>query len=80
VRPERIDLHSAAPAEDGAIAATVTKRIFSGEQIGFELQTAAGVKLICTKPSLPRFRALGPGNAVWLVPGECRALPVSGHE
>ncbi len=49
--------------------------VFRASPLTFELEAADGVGLMCTKPSLPHFRALSPGDAVWLVPDDCRALP-----
>ena len=76
IRPERIELARQPPADREAIAARVTRQVFSGEFLIFELETTGGVGLTCTKPSLPQFRALSSGDAVWLVPDECRALPM----
>jgi spermidine/putrescine ABC transporter ATP-binding subunit len=77
LRPERMELTKEAPTSGDALAAKVRKRVFSGEQLSLELETAHGIQLVCTKPSLPHFRELGPGDSVWLVPGECRALKVT---
>jgi ABC-type Fe3+/spermidine/putrescine transport system ATPase subunit len=74
IRPERIELARERPAGRDAIEARVKRRVFSGELLIFELEAAGGVGLLCTKPSLPHFRALSCGDAVWLVPDECRAL------
>jgi ABC-type Fe3+/spermidine/putrescine transport system ATPase subunit len=75
-RPERIELAMEAPAAGRMLAARLTKRVFSGEQLSLELETESGIRLLCTKPSLPRFRQLAMGDAVWLLPTECRALKV----
>ena len=75
VRPERIELSAAGPAGQAAFEARVRKRVFSGEHLTFELETASGVGLICTKPSVPAYRAIATGDSVWLVPEDCRALP-----
>jgi ABC-type Fe3+/spermidine/putrescine transport system ATPase subunit len=75
IRPERIELAREPPAGRDAIEAKVTRQVFSGEFLTFELEAAGGVGLLCTKPSLPQFRALSSGDAVWLVPNDCRALP-----
>jgi ABC-type Fe3+/spermidine/putrescine transport system ATPase subunit len=75
IRPERIELARERPAGRDCIEARVTRQIFSGELLTFELEAAGGVGLHCTKPSLPQFRALTAGEAVWLVPDDCRALP-----
>jgi ABC-type Fe3+/spermidine/putrescine transport system ATPase subunit len=77
LRPERIELMMEAPADGGALGARVVDRVFSGEQLSLGLETANGIRLICTKPSLPRFRLLAPGDSVWLIPTECRALTVT---
>jgi spermidine/putrescine ABC transporter ATP-binding subunit len=75
IRPERIDLAVQKPDDRDALEARVKKRVFSGELMTFELEAANGVALLCTKPSLPHFRGISPGDSVWLVPDECRALP-----
>jgi len=80
LRPERIELVTQVPAAAGALAARVVNRVFSGEQIHLVLETAHGIRLACTKPSLPRFRQLAPGDSVWIVPTECRALGVTPRE
>lgn len=77
LRPERLELVMEAPASGEVLAAKVVKRVFSGEQLSLELETADGIQLVCTKPSLPRFRQLAPGDNVWLLPTECRALKVT---
>jgi ABC-type Fe3+/spermidine/putrescine transport system ATPase subunit len=74
IRPERIDLSTERPGGE-AISARVKKRVFSGELLTFELEATDGLGFLCTKPSLPQFRKLSPGDSVWLVPEECRALP-----
>jgi ABC-type Fe3+/spermidine/putrescine transport system ATPase subunit len=71
IRPERIELSDA--ASPGALPARVRQRVFSGERITLELDTAGG-PITCTKPSLPQYRLLDPGAQVWLQPGDCRAL------
>jgi ABC-type Fe3+/spermidine/putrescine transport system ATPase subunit len=75
IRPERIELARERPADRDAIAARVTRQVFSGEFMTFELEAAGGIGLLCTKPSLPYFRSLSSGEAVWLVADGCRALP-----
>jgi ABC-type Fe3+/spermidine/putrescine transport system ATPase subunit len=75
IRPERIELERERPNGRDAIEARVKRRVFSGEFLIFELEAAGGIGMLCTKPSLPHFRALSSGDAVWLVPDECRALP-----
>jgi hypothetical protein len=75
IRPERIELVRDRPSAGDAIQAKITNRIFSGELLSFELEAASGAPFRCTKPSLPQFRALERGQAVWMVPTDCRALP-----
>jgi len=65
VRPERIDVGIERPAGAAALPATVTKRVFAGDLLTFELRTEQGLALRCSKPSLPRYRALVPGARVW---------------
>jgi ABC-type Fe3+/spermidine/putrescine transport system ATPase subunit len=74
LRPERIDLDEAPPADGRAIHARIEKRIFSGDRVTFELRTAEGTRIVCNKPSLARFRDLPAERWVWAAPGECRAL------
>jgi spermidine/putrescine ABC transporter ATP-binding subunit len=75
IRPERIELSAGEPAGRPAFAARVRKRVFSGEHLTFELEAAAGTGLLCTKPSIPVYRAIAPGDTVWLTLEGCRALP-----
>jgi len=77
VRPERIELAQAKPGGADVIEATVKRRVFSGEQMIFEL-AAPGINLVCSKPSLPRYRALSPGDRVWAIPEGCRVLRGTG--
>jgi ABC-type Fe3+/spermidine/putrescine transport system ATPase subunit len=79
IRPERIELLLSAPSTGDAIAATLVQRVFSGEQIGLTLEAAGGVRLLCSKPSLPRYRQLVAGDPVWLVPSDCRVLKAAPH-
>ena len=74
IRPERIDLVAERPAGGLAMTATVTKRVFAGDVIAFELSTDHGLLLRSTKPSVAEYRALSPGSAVWAVVRDCRAL------
>ena len=74
LRPERIELSTVTPAAGDGLAVKVRKRVFSGEQLRLELETAGGIVLNCTKPSLRNYRQLAPGDSVWLRPTECRAL------
>jgi ABC-type Fe3+/spermidine/putrescine transport system ATPase subunit len=75
IRPERIDLSADKPQSGDAWEMRITKRTFSGEQVSFEVESTNGVKLLCIKPSLPRFRELRLGQTVWIMPQDCRALP-----
>ena len=78
VRPERVGIRSEAPKEGVSLQAKVSKRVFSGDQIGFTLTTDTGVELVSTKPSLQEYRKLSPGDTIWVVPEDCRVLPVDG--
>jgi len=77
IRPERIELLTEAPDHGDALAARITKRVFSGERVSFELAAGDGIGFVCTKPSLPRYRKLAPGDGVWLRPDECRVVKAS---
>jgi ABC-type Fe3+/spermidine/putrescine transport system ATPase subunit len=77
IRPERIDLVPERP-RGGAVRATVTKRIFAGDVIMFELRTDDGLSLRCSRPSVAEYRMLAVGDAVWAVVRDCRALPRDG--
>ena len=57
---------------------TIKRRVFSGEQMIFELAAPGGINLVCSKPSLPRYRALSPGDSVWAIPEGCRVLKRTG--
>jgi ABC-type Fe3+/spermidine/putrescine transport system ATPase subunit len=74
VRPERIELSQVRPGGLDAVEATVKRRVFSGEQMIFELAAPGGINLTCSKPGLPRYRALSPGDNVWAIPEGCRVL------
>ena len=75
IRPERVALLNA--AEHGAVQGKVLKRVFSGELINLELLTKGGVKISCSKPSLPQYRDLAPGQDIWLRLDDGRALRMS---
>jgi ABC-type Fe3+/spermidine/putrescine transport system ATPase subunit len=77
IRPERLELLTEAPGHGDALAARITKRVFSGEQVSFELRAGDSIGLLCTKPSLPHYRKLAPGDGVWLRPDECRVVKVA---
>jgi ABC-type Fe3+/spermidine/putrescine transport system ATPase subunit len=74
VRPERIELAHVRPSGLDVVEATIKRRVFSGEQMIFELVAPGGINLVCSKPSLPRYRALSLGDSVWAIPEGCRVL------
>jgi ABC-type Fe3+/spermidine/putrescine transport system ATPase subunit len=74
IRPERLTISEDEAESEPSFAATITRRVFSGETLQLALATADGVELLCTKPSLPKFRDLVPGRSVRVLPGECRVL------
>lgn len=74
VRPERMELLERKPGEGPFFPATIAKRVFSGDMLVFTLTTDTGLKFLCTKPSLPGYRKLVPGQKVWAVPGEFSVL------
>ncbi len=74
VRPERVDVATAPPG-NGAVPATVTKRVFSGDLLAFTLRTENGHELVASKPSVARYRDIGPDAAVWVDLQDCRVLP-----
>ena len=78
IRPERIELSATRPESGGVIEGRIAKRVFSGELMNFEIEAAEGIRLLSTKPSLPRFRDLALGQTVWVIPEDCRALPKEG--
>ena len=78
IRPERLDLAAERPAGIVALPAAVTKRIFAGDIITFEVRTDRGLLLRSSKPSIAEYRALTPGSRVWAVVRDCRALPRDG--
>ncbi len=78
IRPERIDVVPEPPAGGGGMSATVAKRVFAGDVITFELRTDHGLLLRCSRPSVDEYRALSPGDRVWAVVRDCRALPRDG--
>jgi ABC-type Fe3+/spermidine/putrescine transport system ATPase subunit len=72
-RPERVSL--AAPNAPEAVPATISKRVFQGERILFELETPAGHAIQCSVPSLENYRAMQPGEKVGAILRECRVIP-----
>ena len=73
VRPERIRL-SALPPDDAALAATITDRVFTGENVRVTVTTEGGTEFRCIKPSLPLYRGMQRGDRVWALPEECHAI------
>jgi ABC-type Fe3+/spermidine/putrescine transport system ATPase subunit len=73
VRPEQLGLARERPATD-ALSAKVIDRIFAGDTVRITLATDDGTELASTKPSLPEFRAVSPGDRVWVVPARCLAV------
>lgn len=72
-RPERVVL--TAPDTEGALAATITKRVFQGERILFELTSGAGDEIQCSVPSVEQYRAMHAGHKVGALLHECRVIP-----
>jgi len=77
IRPERVSLADGASPGAGAVSAQVAKRVFSGDLINLELKTKGGLTIACTKPSLPQYRDLTPGQEIWLRLDDGRALAAS---
>ena len=75
VRPERVDMAAAKPANGAAVPARVTKRVFCGDLLSFTLRTDSGVALVASKPSTAEYRAIAPDATVWVTLGEFRLLP-----
>jgi len=74
VRPERVEIGVGA-ANGHALRGHVAERVFSGEQVSFTVETAAGLSFRAKKPSLDLYRGLAPGTAVWIEPADCRVVP-----
>jgi len=72
-RPERVSLAASDTPE--AVPAKISKRIFQGERILFELETPAGHAIQCSVPSLENYRAMQPGEKVGAILRECRVIP-----
>ena len=73
VRPERIRLSAQAP-DGAALAATITDRVFTGENVRITVATEGGAEFRCIKPSLPMYRGMQRGDRVWALPEECHAI------
>jgi ABC-type Fe3+/spermidine/putrescine transport system ATPase subunit len=72
-RPERLEITE--PSDGDAVAMHVTKRIFQGDRILFELSAEAGPTFHCATPSVEQFRAIATGARVGARFRECRAIP-----
>ena len=75
VRPERIQLTVEPPSEGAALEASITERVFTGENVRITLATDGGATLRCIKPSLPMYRSMQRGDRIWALPEECHAIP-----
>lgn len=75
IRPERLDLRTEAPGAGAGLQATIVKRVFSGNMLAFTVRSEQGLELVSRKPSLERYRRLGPGDTVWVHAEDCRAIP-----
>ena len=73
VRPERVRLSAQAP-DGAALAATITDRVFTGENVRITVTTEGGAEFRCIKPSLPMYRGMQRGDRVWALPEECHAI------
>ncbi|MGO4832100.1 TOBE domain-containing protein, partial [Rhizobiaceae sp. 2RAB30] len=72
-RPERVTLSD--PGAPSALPVTISKRVFQGERILFELETASGNGFQCSVPSIEKHRAMRPGQRVGAMLQECRVIP-----
>ena len=75
VRPERIQLTAEPPSEGTALEASITERVFTGENVRITVATDGGATLRCIKPSLPMYRSMQRGDRIWALPEECHAIP-----
>ena len=75
VRPERIRLTTEPPSDGTALEATITERVFTGENVRITLTTDGGATFRCIKPSLPAYRGMRSGDRIWAMPEECHAIP-----
>ena len=72
-RPERIEL-TLAP-DNAAAPMLVSKRVFQGDRILFELSSEGGQRFHCSMPSIESYRAIQAGSNVSARFRECRAIP-----
>jgi ABC-type Fe3+/spermidine/putrescine transport system ATPase subunit len=72
-RPERVTLSE--PDAANAMPMTISKRVFQGERILFDLTAANGHSFQCSVPSVEKYRAMQPGLTVGAVLHECRVIP-----
>jgi ABC-type Fe3+/spermidine/putrescine transport system ATPase subunit len=75
IRPERIELTD--PGAAGAADVIVTKRVFQGDRILFELTTGSGQTVHCSVPNREATRAIESGRRVGALFKESRAIPVA---
>ncbi len=75
VRPERVEIVIGDATDGAGIEAVVTKRVFSGNLLGFTLRTGNGDELVCVKPSLPEYRDIPTDAKVRIILPDCRVLP-----
>ena len=75
VRPERIQLTAEPPSEGTALEASITERVFTGENVRITVATDGGATLRCIKPSLPMYRGMQRGDRIWALPEESHAIP-----
>ncbi len=71
--PERVSLTE--PDAKGAVPTTISKRVFQGERILFDLTTDGGHVFQCSVPSVEKHRAMQPGLKVGALLQECRIIP-----
>jgi spermidine/putrescine ABC transporter ATP-binding subunit len=75
-RPERVELVQQPGAGDAAM--TVSKRVFQGDRILFELSSPGGQVFQCSTPSVEAYRAIQVGAQVGARFRECRAIRAAG--
>ena len=74
VRPERIELAHERPAALMSSRRRSGGACFPASRSFSSSPAPGGINLVCSKPSLPRYRALSPGDSVWAIPEGCRVL------
>lgn len=75
IRPERLDVHDAAPPGQMAMPARIRRHVFSGDSVSVHLETETGHTLLSAQPIRSAMRGSAPGEMVWAVPEGCRVLP-----